>query len=420
MRRPILWILIAAVALRLLYTFGWVRGLQGISPQDEITDGYEQIAENLFQGLGYRQFASHPPTLQRPPGYPLFLLAVRSIGDSDFVAVQVAQALLGGLSAGLLYLLGRWLLGERVGLWAAFLGAIHPASVQYSAQLYAENLYIPLFLAFAWLLCRAVSRASRRDGLFSGLFFAAGLLTRGTLLLFPIALFAGLPLHPRLRSGARRWWRWAVPAACSACLLVSPWVARNYRLTGAFVPSSAWGWAPFYHGIRCSQSMLSWGDLAQADRLAESDRQRRVVETLYGNDPSRAYDSPRDFLRHEAVARELVHEEIRRDPLGFALRGVAGIPFAWFQTLSPRKRILSLALHLPLMILFIVGTIRMLRFSPAAAARAWPALCLIAFVNGFSAWVFPLARYMAPAVALSFVFSAFACAAPRSEARTCV
>lgn len=419
MRRPVYWILVAAVALRLLYAFGWVRGLQGIRPTDEITDGYEQIAENLRAGLGYRQFAAHPPTLQRPPGYPAFLYAALALGDRDYVLVQVFQALLGGLSVWLLYLLGRWVLCERLGLWAALLGAVHPSAVQYSAQLYAENLYIPLFLAFAWFLCRAVARASPRDGLLAGAFYAAGLLTRGTLLVFPLALLAGLPLLPRLRSGARRWWRWIAPAVCGAGLVLAPWVVRNHRLTGAVVPSSAWGWAPFYHGIQCSRQMLAWGDLAAVDRAADRERQRRVVDSLYGGDPAKAYASPREYLRHEAVARDLVLGEIRRDPLGFAWRGAAGIPFAWFQTLSPRKRIVSLLLHLPLMVLFAVGTARLLRTQPAAAARAWPALCLIAFVNVFQAWVFPLARYMAPAVALSFVVSALACAAAPRRSRPC-
>jgi len=154
--------------------------------------------------------------------------------------------------------------------------------------------------------------------------------------------------------------------------------------------------------------MPRWGDLRQADQAANDERHRIVVDRLYGGDPRRAFGSPADAVRHEEVARDLVLAEIRRDPVGFAARGLLGVPFAWFQTLGPGKRLASLAAHLPLMALFALGAAGMARREPGAFARAWPAFCLVLFVNLFQAWVWPLARYLAPAVALSFVWSGHA------------
>jgi 4-amino-4-deoxy-L-arabinose transferase-like glycosyltransferase len=405
MRRPLLAILIAAVLFRLIFSLGVTRGIQKIAPETEVTDGYHKIAESLYAGHGYREIAEHPPTLQRPPGYPVFLYFLFGIFGVNYVAVQIVQALLGALGCWLLFLLGRWVLSERLGLAAASLFAIYPSAIEYSARLYAENLYFPIFFAFAYFLCRSIWNGSWKDGLAAGSLWALSLLTRGTLLVLPLLLPVGLILLKTRRRGFAHWRRWVLPAVIGAVVVLTPWTARNASLTGEFVPVSAWGWAPFYHGIQVSKRMLSWGDLAVIDKAAESQRHEIVVQTLYGGDKTKAWESPREYVRHEKVARDLVLKELRDDPLGAAGRAVVGVPFAWFQTLGPRKRLVSLILHLPLMILFVLGVLRMRRASREGFERAVPALIVILSVNLFQAVVFPFVRYMAPAVALSFVFS---------------
>ena len=408
MHRTLWWIVAAAVALRLTFAFGVARAWLDTRPETETTDGYERIAEHLHDGLGYRLIPEHPPTLQRPPGYPFFLAGIFRFAGVDYAAVQVAQALLGGLCCWLLFLLGRWVLGPTLGLAAASLGAVHLTAIEYAARLYSENLYFPLFLAFALFLARAIARASARDGFLAGLFFGLGLLTRGTLLAFPPFLALLLYLPARMRPGARHALRWAVPALVATLVVIAPWAARNHRLTGGAVPVSAWGWAPFYHGIQCSKGMLRWEDLRVIDQAADRQRHQIVVDRLYGGDRSQAYRTAGEAIRHERVARDLVLQEIGRDPLGFVARGLVGIPFSWFQTLGRGKRVLSLLVHLPLFVLFLAGARSLRRREPAAFARAWPALLLVSFVTLFQAFVFPFARYLAPAVALSFLFSGYA------------
>src|SRR5690606_6136786 len=150
----------------------------------------------------------------------------------------------------------------------------------------------------------------------------------------------------------------------------------------------------FYHGVQCSKRMLAWDDLRSVDVKASEQRYATVVERLYGGDRSKAFTSAREYVRHEAVARDLVLEELRADPSGAILRSVGGLPFTWFQTLGAKMRIVSLAIHLPLMILFGVGVLRMRRNHPEAFRRAFPALGLVLFVNLFQAVIFPHVRYM--------------------------
>jgi 4-amino-4-deoxy-L-arabinose transferase-like glycosyltransferase len=406
LRRYLPAILLIAVVLRLAFSMGLQRGLMHVAPEREVTDGYNLIAEHYLDGHGYRQFLEHPPTVQRPPGYPVFLLVVFKLAGVNYVVVQILQALLGALGCWLLYELGRWVLSPRLGLAAAALYAVYPNSIEYASRLYSENLFFPLFLAFALLLCRAAWEGSALRGLATGAAWGLATLTRGTLLALPLAIPFGVALSARHRRPASRWLRWSLPALVAAVVVLAPWTARNAALTGSFIPVSSWGWAPFYHGIQCSKHMLAWDDLLQVDREADRRRHQIVVERLYGGDRTKAFASASEYVRHERVARDLVLAELRADPLGAVGRALVGIPFTWFQTYGARMRIVSLAIHLPLMALFVLGAVRMRRSYPEAFARALPALLLIVFVNLFQAVVYPHVRYMSPAVALSFLFAA--------------
>ncbi len=128
----------------------------------------------------------------------------------DYIAVQVAQALLGALCCWLLFLLGRWVAGIEVGLMAALILALYPNAVTYSANLYSENLFFPLFLALAWFLCRCrlLTAPSPSDSApaSSGVW---SLLTRGTLLPLLVVVPIGIALSRAHRSPARKWLRWS-------------------------------------------------------------------------------------------------------------------------------------------------------------------------------------------------------------------
>jgi len=396
--------MVLAVIARLAFSLGISRGLLHIQPELESTDNYHLIARSLFEGHGYRFSADGSPATQRAPAYPAFLLAIFSIAGVDYVWVQVAQALLGALGCWLLFLLGRWVLSNELGLAAAALYAIYPNSIEYSARLYSENVYFPIFLAFSYLLCRASFEGSTRRGLAAGAAWGASLLTRGTLLALPFALPIGIALSRTHRSPRFRWLRWAMPALLAGVLVVAPWAARNYALTGAFVPVSTWGWAPIYHGTQVAKRMNEWVDLQSVD-IAASQHVRDVFNQQSQNGNASESAGAR-AVRYDQLAKKLTLADWSSDPLGMVGRAVAGLGYAWFFTFGAKLRVLSLATHLPLFVLFVLGAVTMARKYREAFIRAWPALGLILFVNVFQAVAYPHVRYMAPAIALSFLFSA--------------
>jgi hypothetical protein len=239
-----------------------------------------------------------------------------------------------------------------------------------------------------------------RYGIAAGVAWGASLLTRGTLLGFPFSLPVGVALS---RTHRRHWLRWIIPFFIAATVVVAPWVARNYPLTGSFVPVSTWGWPAIYSGTQVAKRMWDWVDLGGEDAAAREHIQTMFLQQSRNEDLSNA-GATRE-VRYDQFAKALTLADWSSDRIGVAERAAMGLGYTWFFAFGAKLRLLSLAIHLPLFVLFVLGAVTMARQYREAFVRAWPALGLILYVNVFHAVAYPHVRYMAPAIALSFLFS---------------
>lgn len=401
------WLLLAiillAIAVRLLYSFGIERTVLGLLPEEGATDNYHRIARMLLEGQGYRFWESADLTMERAPLYPLFLLGIFKLFGVNYVAVQVAQAFLAGLSCLYLFLLGRWVISAKVGLVAALMFALYPNAIEYSARLYGENVYFPAFLAFAYYVCRASIEGSVRFGIAAGIAWGLALLTRGTLLVFPLALPFGLLLSRQHRRSIRQVASWLLPMVLVGCLVISPWMVRNYQLSGEVVPVSTWTWSPLYQGTQVSKQITEWRELKSVD--TDAHRGLRVLYAQALEDGTWEGASVHTEVDYDRFARARTIEDWRADPLSFVARSVQGVAFTWFFTYGSNLRILSLLIHLPLVLGLVGGAIWLAKRNPEAFVGAWPALALIVFLNLLQAVAYPHVRFMAPGTALSFLFT---------------
>jgi 4-amino-4-deoxy-L-arabinose transferase-like glycosyltransferase len=394
--------MVLAIAARLIFSLGISRVFLHDQPELQSTDQYHLIASNLLEGRGYAFGPGEQPTVERAPAYPAFLLGIFSVVGVNYAWVQFAQACLGAISCWLLFMLGRWVLSPVLGIVAALLFAVYPVSIEHSARLYSENLYYPLFLCFAYLLSRASAEGSPLKGMLAGLAWGAGLLTRGTLLPLPLVLPIGVMLS-RLHRARSIWMRWAIPAVLVGILIVLPWTVRNYRLTGVVVPVSSVSWAGLYQGAEVASRMTNWVDLTQVD----IDAAHHIDEIKAERFPVQGGPTPVDSVRRDQVAKDMILEQWRLYPMMAVKHALEGLLFAWFLAFGVKVRLVSLIVHIPLFLLFVTGTIQLARQNRPAFIRAWPALGLILFVNAFYAIAYPHIRYMAPAIVLSFLFSAY-------------
>lgn len=212
-------------------------------PQTDAAD-YDREAVSLAQD------GSFPPSLLtlhggpsafRPPLFPVALAVTYKLtgttgSTARWDAGRIMEALLGTATVLFIGLIARRLWGMRRALLSAALAAIYPPLVLAGSSLMSESLFIPLMLLA--VLCSLVARESPRPrswAVAAGALVGLVALTRsnGIAMILPVCLL--LWLVPR-----RSWRSLQAPAVALAAMIVvlGPWIVRDARLFGQFVPIS--------------------------------------------------------------------------------------------------------------------------------------------------------------------------------------
>ena len=246
-RRVLLALIALAIAARLAAVF--------VLRSHEVprsTYEHGEIASNLLAGRGFsvRFLGAEGPTSQQAPAYPVLVAGAYALGGEGtpraLLILEAGQALLGG---GLVYF-AAILAAEvapgrpRVAILAALIAAIHPTLVYSATHVQVASLATLLLTAsLAWAY-RAGRTGSKVDALAGGVGLA--LLALSDPILGLVA--PGMAWAIALGQG----WRRSTPlvglVGVVALAGVAPWVARNARVHGEFVPiKSSFGYA-FWQG----------------------------------------------------------------------------------------------------------------------------------------------------------------------------
>jgi len=284
--------------------------------------GYTLLARRLAAGQGFTRPAERDgaprPEIFRTPGYPVFLLLATAGGELGPAAATGVQVLLDVGLVTLTFLLGRELLGRRVGLLAAALQAVAPVAVAASCRVLSDSLYALLLTAAVLLLVRAVRDGRWRAVLAAGLVLAAACYVR------PVGLSAvacGAGVLAFRRGGLRQ--AAALVGIVAAC--VAPWVLRN-GLTADY-----WGFSSF-----ATDSLYAYAapqTLAAAQGIPEADARRRLQRDMERAGADEPEPTPGELARRRQRA---ALDVLREHPgvcarlhlggcVGFWLPGSAGV-----------------------------------------------------------------------------------------------
>jgi 4-amino-4-deoxy-L-arabinose transferase-like glycosyltransferase len=190
---------------------------------------YVSAAENVLNHGIYGEHEGIPYAIV-PPGYPLFVAAVLAMTNRSFLVLRLAQALLGVLAVWFTYLAGKSAFSSRTGLVAGLICTVYPPFVAYVVPYLTEALYIPLFALYLVFLVRSLQKPSIKHAALAGVGFSLAMLTKETLIAFPLAL----PLA--------FWWaefsvrkaiQYVLVFAAVTLLVLSPWLVRNYATFGS-------------------------------------------------------------------------------------------------------------------------------------------------------------------------------------------
>ncbi len=217
--------------------------LEPLAPNFEIypfndAQTYDEFAQSVLIGGGFRGNA-----IPQRPLYVLFLVFLHLFAGQDYAAMIALQSLVFAFFPVLLYFLGREFWGRPLGFSMALLAILRDYTSNlvspFTGNLSYSKVYlseIPTAMTLALFLLLGVRWIKSGFPLFRG-FVLGGILGIAMLIrtqaaaAFPVLLlFAGLYWR---NGGFSRLVKSALLALAALLLVVSPWLWRNWRLTGA-------------------------------------------------------------------------------------------------------------------------------------------------------------------------------------------
>ena len=239
-RRNILITAAAALVLRLAYVFFY-----GADPLNPDSLNYLAIAKNLLAS-GSFSLDGIAPTMSRAPGYPLFIAATGLLtGGVNIKAVLAAQAVLDSATAVYVLLLAARFVPAGWALAAGLFYALHPVFTGFSGMLLSESLFMHFWLLFLLSFRRGLEDGRLTPWALAGLALALGVLTRPAHMFYPLpAAFLLAIRRPGLKAAVAGF---AIFLAAAAATM-TPWVIRNYRVSGLFVTVATGGSAAVWLG----------------------------------------------------------------------------------------------------------------------------------------------------------------------------
>ncbi len=364
--KPILSVFVAIVALKALLLFVILPKIASTSGStyglNNFSDEYDKLAWSLVQGHGYRFFPDTSLTLMREPGYPLFMALLFWLFGYGLAVVKVANLLLSCFGAYLVMRISQRVCRGRyryVDVIAPCLFLLHPGLLIAESRGGYEVLFIVLLLLFLWVLFRALDSGSALAYLASGLVLGTAMLVKSTLMFLPVFILGYLLIFERARTSTLSAIRNIILMLVAMALVMSPWVIRNYEVSGKFVPTaSVFGVAAFTGSHICKNLTL--------------DKRMQAVDTEAANmltDRAKAggYHFKGDYYRYfYSVGEELefnskIWKEVRDDylhsPLLFAKCATQNVFKFWFAGKSWTATGLNAILQVPYIVLAVAGAV---------------------------------------------------------------
>jgi 4-amino-4-deoxy-L-arabinose transferase-like glycosyltransferase len=238
------WLIGAIALLAFGIRLAWALYLDADPTDGRFDDSlaYHLLARGILDNLTYANPFTGVPTATWPPGYPAFLATLYSMAGVGVTAAVVVQTVLGALTSGAVYVLGRQLFDRTTAGLRALLVALMPGQVFFAGILWSEVLFTFLFVLTLICIAALPGRPARERlawAAATALLIAAAAYVRETGL--GLIVVAALYWSWSLQS-----WRASVrlPGAVAllVVLLITPWAARNVaQLDGFVVLSSSTG-----------------------------------------------------------------------------------------------------------------------------------------------------------------------------------
>lgn len=224
-------ILLAIIILGAILRFFWSTQNPIILPGNNDPSDYSTLAQNLLQYKAYgyplanNQFKH---TAFRPPGYSFFLSLIYACCDINNQLVKSVQIILDLLTILMIFLLAKKIFSPKKALIAAFIYAVIPEVIFFTASLHSETLSVFLLITMTYFLSRKTKGAIAASGICWGLLC----LTRPIFIFIPLIVIATETI-PNFRS--RKYFSRIMIFCLMGFLTILPWTIRNYHIAKKFI-----------------------------------------------------------------------------------------------------------------------------------------------------------------------------------------
>lgn len=376
----------------LALTVGFM-ALTGLRRNTDYRHDYKPIAQRLIQGKGLTT-RNGDPAVRYPPGYPLLLAGIYRAAHVVGVDAERARAAIAALSMAissvLIYLIAKPVWGSGKAQVAAAVWTTYPLALWNACQPGSEMTFTLLaFAAFAWFW-GGVARGRPSYGNC----FLAGVLAGLAMLVRPIGIGLGILMAGLLILLDRRaTWRHRVllggTLLIANALTVMPWQLWAYSQTGRFIVLSTGGPPSMRDGLTFAANPKTYREAIVVPEAA-----RRVMRRIYDEYPS--------LTSFRTIASTLVHE-FRRDPVAvvtlFGVKAARSI----YGTDSGGREGLVLLVQLPYLLAVVLAAVAAWKRGGKARNLAICVCTLLVYFWAMTICALSIARYMVPALGLSFV-----------------
>ena len=388
--------------------------------QGKFTDGYDQIADNLVHGRGYRFYPDTAPTLMREPGYPLTLAGIYAAFGNSFLAVKCFNLIC--------VLLASWILrslvvelydsGENTDATppniAAALFLIHPGVLIAESRGGVESLFTLLITVFALLLTRGWKEQKATSFTLAGVVLGMAVMVRSTPIIYPalllVLMLAAGRRRKNLRSVAVQFAAFTVPMM----LVIAPWTFRNFRLTHRFIPTASVLGVSAQAGQYINERLWTGKPFWILDREASRERDKVAARLGYdfedgANGYYQTFYRTQDELNFSAHLMQQVKASYIQHPTLLLRCMLQNLANFWVGGRTWMATAANLIVQLPYLITAWMG-LQILR-RRGKVWNALPVLCLMLGVVAVHLPILAQARYSIPFVPLLTCFAAVAVAA---------
>ncbi len=372
-------------------------------------DGYEDIAVNWIE-QGVFALQEDCPTASRLPLYPGLIAACYAVVGFHPVSVMLLQVLLSVATGFMLYGLAKNVFDRRTAVISLLLFILHPQVNNFVFRCATETVFVFLTMGLLYFTVRYLQTEKRKDLLLVAVFLGLSLLTRQTFMYLALLSIPVIVIFRVRKQGIVRISGHMGLAVATVVLIVTPWLARNYALSGHFPVLQTWVGQPLFQGTYVSMHMSEF--LQGNKTISELDQDALGLI----NAKTDAYLSE-SMMDHRPVAREvmadqharhLAYQGLMEDPISSIQMAMINLFLAPVLQMTWKSTAMLMIWNWPLLLVCCVGVCLSFFKKRKAFFGALPVVIVFGYLLSLHAIVWPQARYILPGLIPFTIFAGYA------------